>query len=157
MFENILNGVINYLLQYGLGGLVIISFIGSTIFIPMTIEMFVALFIGIGLNPLLVLIFATIGSSLGSTFNYFIGNIIDEKIIKKWKKDNTIKQLKRIVDIYGPLGIFILLALPFPLPVDVITVFAGITRMDIKKFLIAVILGKFLHYLFYTELIKVVI
>ena len=94
MFENILNGVINYLLQYGLGGLVIISFIGSTIFIPMTIEMFVALFIGIGLNPLLVLIFATIGSSLGSTFNYFIGNIIDEKIIIKWKKHNTIQQLK---------------------------------------------------------------
>ncbi len=157
MLEELLIKYANYFSQYGLAVIFTISFIGSTIFIPLSVEVFIGLLLGLGFNPWYLLIFATLGSTLGSLFNYFLGKLIDRKIIAKWRRNKDIRNLKRFVDRYGTPGLVILLALPLPLPVDIVTIFLGISEMDLKLFTAAVVIGKFIHYLFYIGIVNVII
>lgn len=147
----------NALLEYGYVGLFLISFLGSTIFIPFTVEIFLAGLIGIGLNPLYIVFISAVGSTLGSAVNYFIGRLGIEYYREKIRKTKDNDKLQKIANKYGILGLFAILALPIPLPVDILTIAAGISKMDFKYFLIAVFLGKFLRYAFYAGIVEAVI
>ncbi len=157
MLESLIIKYSSYLSQYGLAIVFFASFVGSTIFVPMTVEVLLAFLQALGFSPLLLLLITTLGSTLGSLFNYFLGKILDRKVLAKWRRDKDIRKMKRIVDIYGAPGLIILLALPLPLPVDIITVILGFYEMDLKIFTISVIIGKFIHYLFYIGIVNVII
>jgi membrane protein YqaA with SNARE-associated domain len=103
------------------------------------------------------LFLATVGSTLGNLFNYFVGKVIGLKLLKDKERDKEFQRMKRIANKYGFLGLFVLLAIPLPLPVDIVTVFAGVSKMDIKYFTITVFFGKLVKYLFYTGLIELVL
>jgi len=144
-----------FITNYGLIGLFFISFIGTS-FIPIPIEIAVLMANGLGFNWLDVGLVAGIGSGLGSLINYGIGyyggEAVITKLIQKKKKGkekrnkkDLIKETKKVIDKYGFWGI-VVIALT-PIPFDIATLCSGLFRYDVKKFLMASLLGRIPRFL----------
>jgi membrane protein DedA with SNARE-associated domain len=113
----------------------------STIFIPFPIYIIIFFAAGLGLNPLIVGITAGLGSAFGELTGYLIGvggaKIIEEKRKKKLRLTEVFTRLfKR----FGFLIVVIAAFIPFPF--DAIGILAGVSKYDIKKFLLATSIGK---------------
>ena len=130
--------------------LFITSLISATLF-PLGSEALLIYDIKEGYNLYLLLLFATIGNSLGSVINYFLGLKGEEYLIKKsLLKEEYIIKSKNYFDKYGAFSI---LFSWLPIVGDPITFVAGILKYDFKKFLILVIVAKFSRYLFLALII----
>ena len=121
------------------------AFISATLF-PLGSEALFIYDINEGYNIYLLLFFATIGNSLGSIFNYFLGLKGEKYLIrKKLLSEKMILKLKNYFDKYG---FYCLLFSWLPIIGDPLTFVAGILKYDLKKFVIIVTIAKFLRYLF---------
>ncbi|MDX9960884.1 MAG: YqaA family protein [Aliarcobacter sp.] len=121
------------------------AFISATLF-PLGSEALFIYDINEGYNIYLLLFFATIGNSLGSIFNYFLGLKGEEYLIrKKLLSEKMILKSKNYFDKYG---FYCLLFSWLPIIGDPLTFVAGILKYDLKKFVIIVTIAKFLRYLF---------
>lgn len=130
--------------------LFITAFISATLF-PLGSEALLIYDITQGHNIYLLLFFATIGNSLGSVINYFLGLKGEEYLInKKLLNEKYISKTKTYFDKYGFWSI---LFSWLPIIGDPITFVAGILKYDFRKFLILVIIAKFSRYLFIAFLI----
>ena len=130
--------------------LFITSLISATLF-PLGSEALLIYDIKEGYNLYLLLLFATIGNSLGSVINYFLGLKGEEYLLKKSLiKENYIIKCKKYFDKYG---LYTILFSWLPIIGDPITFMAGILKYDFKKFLIFVIIAKFSRYLFLVIII----
>ena len=130
--------------------LFITSLISATLF-PLGSEALLIYDIKEGYNLYLLLLFATIGNSLGSVINYFLGLKGEEKKKKKSLiKESYIIKCKKYFDKYG---LYTILFSWLPIIGDPITFMAGILKYDFKKFLIFVIIAKFSRYLFLVIII----
>jgi len=120
------------------------AFVSATLF-PFGSEALLVYDITQGYNIVLLLIFATIGNTLGSCVNYYLGLKGEEFCEKKnYLKREKIEFYKKFFDTYGGLA---LLLSWVPLIGDPITFIAGILKYDLKKFLLLVLLAKFGRYL----------
>ncbi len=92
----------------------------------------------------LLLLVATLGNSLGSLINYYLGlkgeSYLEEK---KYLKKEKIEKYKNFFDKYG--GYTLLLSW-LPLIGDPITFIAGVLKYDVKKFIPIVVIAKFGRY-----------
>mgnify|MGYP003475564393 FL=1 len=130
--------------------LFITSLISATLF-PLGSEALLIYDIKEGYNLYLLLLFATIGNSLGSVINYFLGLKGEEYLLKKSLiKESYIIKCKKYFDKYG---LYTILFSWLPIIGDPITFMAGILKYDFKKFLIFVIIAKFSRYLFLVIII----
>ncbi|ODS43007.1 MAG: hypothetical protein MSIBF_07105 [Candidatus Altiarchaeales archaeon IMC4] len=132
-----------FILEYGVFGLFLVSAAFATIFVPGAPEPVMGLLLGFNENPYAILAAATIGSLVGIWVNYLLG-LYGEKIIEKWVKPERIARAKKIMDKYGAVGLFFVLALP--LPTDPITILCGLTKMSPIIFTITVVLSKLVRY-----------
>ena len=125
--------------------LFITAFISATLF-PLGSEALLIYDIKQGYNIYLLLLFATLGNSLGSVVNYFLGLKGEEYLInKKLLNEKYIIKAKTYFDKYG---IWSILFSWLPIIGDSITFVAGVLKYDFKKFLILVVIAKFSRYLF---------
>lgn len=125
--------------------LFITALISATLF-PLGSEALLIYNIKEGYNIYLLLFFATLGNSLGSVINYFLGLKGEEYLLKKSLiKEKYIIKSKTYFDKYGAWSI---LFSWLPIIGDPITFVAGILKYDFKKFLFLVIIAKFSRYLF---------
>ena len=99
-----------------------------------------------GLDTLLLLGFATVGNTLGSVVNYFLGKYATVWAMKK----NYIKALhvKRSKDYFNRYGAFVILLAWVPIIGDPITFVAGVLKYNFWRFLILVFISKFSRYAF---------
>ncbi len=124
--------------NYGYPGVFVISILGSLIpFIPFP-YLFIVVLLSRTLNPLLLGILAGLGGAIGKVTSYAIGRTGYRLLGKEKKKQ--IDAIKKIVDKYGYVGVFIFAVTP--LPDDVYYVPMGMARLDFWKFLIASATGK---------------
>ncbi|MFA5049599.1 MAG: VTT domain-containing protein [Candidatus Micrarchaeia archaeon] len=127
---------------FGYFGVFIISLISSaTIIIPAP-GWIAVLELGKYLDPILLGIFAGIGSAIGELTGYFAGSGI-VGILGKDKK--IINEHKEIIRKYDISAIFFLSFIPNP-AFDFAGIAAGAIKMDVKKFLIACAIGKSLRF-----------
>lgn len=158
MFDSIIALLTAFVQQYGIIGLFATSAIGSTIFVPFSVEIVLVPLTAAGLNPILLVLTAAIGSLLGSFFNYVLGfygtEWFERKFMKKKSQKEEIKKAEDLADKYGWLGLFALLSLPIPLPVDALTILAGASKMDLKIFLPVIFLSKFIKYSIVVGLLR---
>lgn len=134
------------IIQYGpLLGLFISALIGSTVFIPFSVEALFPLLIRSDVDLYLIVIFASIGSLIGTVVNYLLG-CLGSEIIERKVDASKMAHAKKTMDKYGWPGLFIILFLPLPLPVDSLTIFPGIARMNFIEFSIVVFLAKLAKY-----------
>ncbi len=125
--------------------LFITAFISATLF-PLGSEALLIYDITQGYNIYLLLLFATLGNSLGSVVNYFLGLKGEEYLINKnLLNEKYILKAKNYFDKYGGWSI---LFSWLPIIGDPITFVAGVLKYDFKKFLILVVVAKFSRYLF---------
>ena len=130
--------------------LFITALISATLF-PFGSEALLIYDIKEGYNIYLLLFFATLGNSLGSVVNYFLGLKGEEYLINKnLLNEKYILKAKNYFDKYGAWSI---LFSWLPIIGDPITFMAGILKYDFKKFLIFVIIAKFSRYLFLVIII----
>ena len=126
------------------------AFLSATLF-PLGSEVVLIINIKEGYNIFLLLFFATLGNSLGSVVNYYLGLKGEEYLISKnILSEKYIEVFKKYFDKYG--SICILFAW-LPIIGDPITFVAGILKYDFKKFIILVTISKFLRYLFIAIII----
>jgi membrane protein YqaA with SNARE-associated domain len=94
---------------------------------------------GAMLNPFLVAMMAALGSAIGELTGYAVG-MGGSRLIKK---DKTFRKMNIWFNKHlGFLIIFIFAATP--LPDDVVGLFCGAVKYDIKKFFLATLAGKFI-------------
>lgn len=126
------------------------AFVSATLF-PLGSEALLVYDITQGYNIYLLLFFATLGNSLGSVVNYFLGLKGEEYLInRKLLNEKLILKSKGYFDKYGA---FCILFSWLPIIGDPITFIAGILKFDFKKFLILVVIAKFSRYLFIVLLV----
>ncbi len=132
--------------ELGYLAILIVSFIGtSTILIPFPIYFIIFFAAGLGLNPLLVGLIAGIGSATGELTGYLMGmggeKLVTRKMLAKRKRlSNFVLYFTGLFKRYGFLVIVATSFLPFPF--DFIGVLSGMSNYNIKKFYLAVLIGK---------------
>ncbi|MCD6215739.1 MAG: DedA family protein [Candidatus Aenigmarchaeota archaeon] len=123
--------------------LIIINFIGcASIIFP--VPNFLSVFtMGAVMNPFLVALFSSIGAAFGELIGYGVG-YGGKRVIKRG--DKYIKRAKRWMKEHSGFLVIIIFSAT-PLPTDIIGILCGAMKYDIKKFFLAVWIGRFLMYL----------
>lgn len=126
------------------------ALISATLF-PLGSEALLIYDIKEGYNIYLLLLFATLGNSLGSVINYYMALKGEEFLLeKKVLSEKHIVKGKFYFDKYGS---WIILLSWLPIVGDTITFVAGLLKYDFKKFLILVTISKLSRYLFIVYLV----
>ncbi len=151
LFE--LDAIRELLKKYGISGLFFVSVIGSTIFLVFPIEGVFPFFLAADIEPAIIVGIATIGSLIGTSINYglgFVGSGIIEKKIDHEKMESARKMMNK----YGWIGLFLVIAIPspIPIPIDPITVLPGIMRMNYIEFIITVAAAKIAKFTLYVAI-----
>jgi membrane protein DedA with SNARE-associated domain len=141
-----------FILQFSYLAVFAISVLSSaTVFLPLPLYVVIFFAAGLGLNPLAVGIIAGLGNAVGEIFSYLIGvggrYVASEKeIVKKSVKKSggkVTRYMKKFAGLYEKYGFWIIVLTAFlPFPFDFIGILSGATKYDIKKFFIAVVIGK---------------
>ena len=152
----VLRNKIVYLQNLGYFGLFIINLVGSaTIIIPVP-ALVTTIAAGAFLNPLLAGIFSAVGSTIGELTGYYAG-VGGEQLIKEDKRSlpsklgKNIEKVEKWMDKYGLWAVFVLAAIPNPL-FDIAGIISGASGISVRKYLIAVLSGKLIKFIFLAYL-----
>jgi len=127
-----------------------VSLLAATL-LPLGSEALLLYDISLGYNPILLILFATVGNTLGSVINYFLGyKGIDFLTQKKYANP---KQLQTATDTFKRYGAFSLLLSWMPIIGDPITFIAGVLSYEFKKFVVLVFVAKGVRYIVVSLLI----
>lgn len=132
--------------QFGYVGLLITSFLAATV-LPLSSEIFVLLLAQLGFNKWLILLFATTGNFLGALSNYYVGKIGNRHFLSKYVAPDSEKMTKAR-ELYQRWGAPILFFSWMPIIGDPLTVIPGILNGSMATFVIWVLLGRALRYIF---------
>jgi len=131
--------------RWGYLGAALISLITSaTIFLPAP---GIALVIAMGgaLDPLYLSMAAGLGSAVGELTGYIAG--ATGRTLIPQEHQERFERLQQLVHKYNALLLTVLAAIPFPF-FDLAGIIAGIIRMRVISFIVAVTIGKCIRYLF---------
>ncbi len=98
-----------------------------------------------GYNLYILLIVATIGNTLGSIINYFIGKKGVSYLVEK--KYASISHLEKSQKLFDKYGNFALLLSWMPIIGDPITFVAGVMNYNFRLFIVIVFIAKALRYI----------
>jgi membrane-associated protein len=110
----------------------------STILFPFPIDLAMFFTPALGLHPLLVSLAVGTGAAFGELTGYYLG--VGGGTIKTVKKSRLTKFFVKFFERAGFLTILITAFIPFPF--DIIGILAGISKYDVRKFLLATAIGK---------------
>jgi len=133
--------ILNSLLQLGLTGVFLISFLGSIIpFLPLPYLAIVVILSQEYSNIDLIFLglSAGIGGGIGKLTTYFIGRALNLKLSEKKKAE--LKIFSSLIKKYGTLGVFIFALTP--LPDDVLYFPLGLAKFSFLRFFIPNLIGK---------------
>lgn len=136
--------IIEFLKDYGYLGMGIMAFLAGTV-VPITSEVLLVFFIGIGLNAVGLTLAATIGNTLGGVTCFMIGYLTTKEKVQKFFKvpDRRMKRADMLIQKYG----YWTAAFSF-LPVlgEVFLLSLGIMRVNRFKVISLMALGKLFRY-----------
>jgi membrane protein YqaA with SNARE-associated domain len=121
-----------------------VSLLAATL-LPLGSEALLLYDLSLGYNSSLLLLFATLGNTIGSVINYFLGYKGVDFLVEK-KYANT-KQLQKATNTFKKYGAFSLLLSWMPIIGDPITFVAGVLKYKFKKFVVLVFVAKGVRYL----------
>lgn len=146
MIEILVNWITSFISFIGYWGIFILMAMESMIFpVPSEAVMPFAGYLASSgsLNFILVIVIGTLGTIIGSLISYYIG-LEGEHIIRKYHRmfllnEHHLESTKNFFNKYGPKTIFI--SRFIPVVRHLISIPAGMGRMNIKKFLLYTFLG----------------
>jgi membrane protein YqaA with SNARE-associated domain len=137
--------IIDFLTGYGYIGMLIAAFIAGSFF-PFSSEAVMVGLIATGLDPVQLMIYGTIGNTLGSYFNYGVGHMGKTEWIERYLhvKQESLDRAERFMAGRGAwMGFFAFV----PLLGTAITIVLGLMRANIFICFFSIAIGKLLRYL----------
>ncbi|MBU3904658.1 MAG: VTT domain-containing protein [Nanoarchaeota archaeon] len=134
-------------ISFGYIGILFASFIGTaSLFLPTyPLSALVAFAVALNLNPVVIALFAGVGSATGETVGFLFGSGSKQVLIKKHNK--KIKEVEKLFEKYRAWAVIMFISFMPIVPIDLMGIVSGVIGYDIKKFYIACLVGKTLRYL----------
>jgi len=124
----------------GLWGLFVLSVIES-IFFPVPPDILVIILtLQYPSHFWLIALIATMGSVVGGLIGYSIGYLGEKTILEKMFSKKKMEKVHRLFDRYGAGSV--LIAAFTPLPYKIFTIGAGVFYINMKKFILASLIGR---------------
>ncbi len=140
-----MDALIQLLTEYGYLGMLAAAFLAGSFF-PFSSEAVMLALQAAGLEPLPLVIYATIGNTLGSYFNYGVGRMGKLEWIEKYLhvSQESLQKAERFMGGRGALmGIFAFL----PILGSAITILLGLMKANIPIAFTTIAVGKLLRYI----------
>ncbi|MBQ7510187.1 MAG: DedA family protein [Prevotella sp.] len=139
-----MDAFIEILASYGYWGMFLAAFLAGSVF-PFSSETVMVVLLGSGLDGWQLVVYGSIGNTLGSVFNYFVGRMGKTEWIEKYlriKKKNMDRARRFMAGRGAWMGFFAFL----PIIGSAITVTLGFMRANIPISFLSIAIGKFLRY-----------
>jgi len=151
MVETLLQYLIHNLSYLGVFISSIIT--SASVIVPLPGQLILVLAVVLNLNPFITAVVTAAGSMIGEMIGYGIG-LAGRKLAKgRFKKHEKLTAtIKKYYNKYAFWVIFVTAFLFFPF--DLVGIISGLSRYDVRKFLLAGFLGKFLKTLLVFYLIQ---
>lgn len=143
-----LGQVSQYLISFGPFGLFAIAFLDS-VMVPMPGGVDAVLLLLAAARPSWLLIYvaaATIGSTIGCVALYRLSQRAGKKALSKFSESKQ-KRVKDLIDRYDVMSVLVASLLPPPFPFKLFVVSAGVFRLNLMRFTLAVAGGRTFRYL----------
>jgi len=143
-----LGQVSQYLISLGPFGLFAIAFLDS-VMVPMPGGVDAVLLLLAAARPSWLLIYvaaATIGSTIGCVALYRLSQRAGKKALSKFSESKQ-KRVKDLIDRYDVMSVLVASLLPPPFPFKLFVVSAGVFRLNLMRFTLAVAGGRTFRYL----------
>jgi membrane protein YqaA with SNARE-associated domain len=129
-----------WLMDYGVWGLIAVSFADSSFFpIPPDV-LLIPLAIANPENALLYALYTTVASVVGALFGWWIGKKLGRPILVYLFSEQRIQKVEEYFKKYGPMAL--LIAGLTPVPYKIFTIFAGVSGVRIRTLVIWSIIGR---------------
>lgn len=148
-----LGQVSHYLVSFGPFGLFAIAFLDS-VMIPMPGGVDAVLLLLASARPSWMLIYvaaATVGSTIGCVVLYRLSQRAGRKALSKFSESKQ-KRVKDLIDRYDVMSVLVASLLPPPFPFKLFVVSAGVFRLNLMRFTLAVAAGRTFRYAFLAYL-----
>lgn len=136
--------IISLLISYGYWGMLITAFVAGSFF-PFSSEAVMTGLLAAGLDPRLLIVYATIGNVAGGMFNYFVGRMGRLEWIERYLHVKQ-KDLDRATRFMAGRGAWMGFFAFVPILGSAITIVLGLMRANIPISLTSIAIGKFLRY-----------
>ena len=136
--------IIEFLTGYGYWGMLIAAFLAGRVF-PFSSETVMLVLLGSGLDGWQLVIYGSIGNTLGSVFNYYVGRQGKVEWIEKYLKIKK-QQMERAQRFMAGRGAWMGFFAFLPILGSAITVTLGFMRANIAISFVSIAIGKFLRY-----------
>ena len=90
-------------------------------------------------------VLCTVASVMGAVLGHWLGAEFGRPILGKFVSERRIRSAEALFDKYGVWAV--LVAAVTPIPYKVFTILAGVLKLDMKRFLIASIIGRGMRFL----------
>ncbi|HEX6189485.1 MAG TPA: VTT domain-containing protein [Pyrinomonadaceae bacterium] len=143
-----LGQISQYLISFGPFGLFAIAFLDS-VMVPMPGGVDAVLLLLAAARPSWLLIYvaaATIGSTIGCVALYRLSQRAGKKALSKFSASKQ-KRVKDLIDRYDVMSVLVASLLPPPFPFKLFVVSAGVFRLNLMRFTLAVAGGRTFRYL----------
>jgi membrane protein YqaA with SNARE-associated domain len=136
-------------LAMGAPGLLLIAFLDSSFLsLPEIADLMVVYMVTHHKSRVLVYAFsATLGSIGGCLVMYFIGKKGGDALVSKRFTTRNVERAKASFQRHGVMAVLIPSLLPPPAPFKIFVLLAGVAHIDVRKFVLAVALGRGVRYL----------
>lgn len=132
------------LLDHGLAGLFVLSFLAATVF-PVASEAGLAALILAGLDPVSCVLAATAGNTFGSVVTWALGGLGSATFLARVLRMSDARQ-HHARSLFARYGSWSLLLAWAPVVGDPLCLVAGLFRLPLTRFIPPVLLGKFVRY-----------
>lgn len=139
-----MGALIDILIDFGYWGMLAAAFLAGSFF-PFSSEAVMTALVAVGLDPVKLTIYATIGNVAGGLFNYGVGRMGRLDWIEKYlhvSKESLDKATKFMGGHGAWMGFFAFV----PILGSAITICLGLMRANIIISVISITLGKFIRY-----------
>lgn len=136
--------IVDFLINYGYWGMLLSAFLAGSFF-PFSSEAVMLALLAANLNPISLIVYASIGNVAGGMFNYFVGRQGKLEWIEKYLhvKKKDLDKAERFMAGHGAwMGFFAFL----PILGSAITIALGLMRANIPISIISISIGKILRY-----------
>ena len=137
--------IIDLLTSYGYWGMLLAAFLAGS-FLPFSSEAVMVGLMAMGLDPWMLMVYGTIGNTLGSYFNYGVGRLGKTEWIERYLhvKPESMDKARRFMGGRGAwMGFFAFV----PLLGTAITIILGLMRANIVISFISIAIGKIVRYI----------
>lgn len=138
--------ITDFFAEYGYWGMGVLAFFSGSI-VPIASELLLAMFLNLGLDPVALVLVATVGNTLGGFTCYLLGYLTSKERVQKIFKISN-KRMKRADLLIQKYGYWTASISFVPAIGEVLLVALGVMRVDKYKVLAVMALGKLIRYIF---------